>query len=135
VFATTQCSSPRSALDIDPGAQLIRLTRLRLGDDEPLVLSVDSILRDCLPGPLGFRDWSGSVTAALEAHGHRIVSSAARLSATALPALYAERYALGRYDPWLLVEETSITSGGLRVMHALDYHRGSEIAFNVLRRR
>ena len=47
----------------------------------------------------------------------------------------AERYNLARFDPWLLVEEACITDSGDRVMHALDYHRGSDIAFNVLRRR
>jgi GntR family transcriptional regulator len=124
-----------SALDISAGDPLIRLVRLRLGDDEPMVLSVNSIVRDCLPGPVSFRDWSTSITEALAAHGHPIASSVARISATDLPAEYAERYDLGQFDPWLLIEETGITHDGARVLHALDYHRGSEFTFNVLRRR
>lgn len=123
------------ALAVAAGDPIIRVTRLRLGDDEPLVFSVNSITAASLPGPPGYRDWSASLTAALEAHGHRIVSSAARLSATNLPAELAERYGLAGLDPWLLVEESCITQSGVRVMHALDYHRGSEVAFNVLRRR
>jgi GntR family transcriptional regulator len=123
------------ALDVAEDAPIIRLTRLRLSDDEPLVFSVNSIVRDALPGPVRFRDWTVSLTEALEAHGHRIVSSAARISAIDLPADVAARYDLAQFDPWLLVEETCITADGVRVMHALDYHRGSEIAFNVLRRR
>lgn len=124
-----------AALDLAPGDPVIRLVRLRLGDGEPMVFSVNTVVRDALPGPVGFRDWSGSLTAALEAHGHRIVSSAARLSATDLPAEHAERHGLARFGPWLLVEESCVTQEGARVLHALDYHRGSEIAFNVLRRR
>jgi GntR family transcriptional regulator len=124
-----------AALDVGEDEPIVRLTRLRLSDDEPLVFSVNSILRTALPGPVRFRDWTVSLTQALEAHGHRIVSSAARISATELPDHLAARYDLGQFGPWLLVEETCITADGLRVMHALDYHRGSEIAFNVLRRR
>lgn len=123
------------ALGLAVGAPIIRLTRLRLADDEPLVLSVNAIVRDRLPGPVAYRDWSGSLTAALEAHGSRIVSSAARITATDLPHEHAERFDLARFDPWLLVEESCITESGQRVMHALDYHRGSEMGFNVLRRR
>jgi GntR family transcriptional regulator len=124
-----------AALDIAVGAPVIRLTRLRLGDDEPMVFSVNTIVRDALPGPVGFRDWATSLSAALEAHGHRIVSSAARLTATNLPAGDTERFGLQGLDPWLLVEESCVTQDGSRVLHALDYHRGSEIGFNVLRRR
>jgi hypothetical protein len=35
----------------------------------------------------------------------------------------------------LLVEETCITPEGHRVIFSAGYHRGSEIGFNVLRRR
>jgi GntR family transcriptional regulator len=130
------CEQPvADALDLSVGDPIIRLTRLRIVDDEPLVFSINAIPRDRLPGPIDFRDWSGSLTAALEAHGSRIVSSAARVSATNLGRADAERYNLSRFDPWLLVEESCITDSGSRVLHALDYHRGSAIAFNVLRRR
>src|SRR4051794_25230583 len=49
------------ALEISPGAPVIRLTRLRLGDGEPMVFSVNTILRDALPGPVAYRDWSTSL--------------------------------------------------------------------------
>lgn len=124
-----------AALDLAAGDPIIRLTRLRLGDDEPMVFSVNAIVRHALPGPIAHRDWSVPLTGALEAHGHRIVSSAAQVSATNMPAEPAEHYDLARFDPWLLVEESCITQEGSRVLHALDYHRSSEIAFNVLRRR
>jgi GntR family transcriptional regulator len=122
------------ALNIEPGDPVIRLTRLRYGNDEPLVFSINTILRDALPGPIAHRDWGGAVTAALEAHGHQITSSAARISASNLPADAEERYHLAGLGPWLLVSETCLTRAGTRVLLAEDYHRGSEIAFNVLRR-
>ncbi len=88
-----------------------------------------------LPGPVAYRDWSGSLTRMLEFHGKKIESSLARISARNLDADYAQRFNLVDLDPWLLVEEICITSEGDRVIFATDYHRGSEIAFNVLRRR
>jgi GntR family transcriptional regulator len=121
------------ALDIAVGEPVIKLVRLRLDGDEPLVFSVNMIVRSALPGPLAYRDWSASLTAALEAHGHQIDTAAARISAENLPAQY-ERYGL-EAGPWLLVEETCVTREGQRVLFSLDYHRGEKIAFNVLRRR
>ncbi|WP_217809772.1 GntR family transcriptional regulator [Micromonospora sp. NBS 11-29] len=122
-------------LQIDEGDPIIRLVRLRLGDDQPLVFSINIMRRDALPGPLEFRNWGASVTKSLEGHGHYIVFSIARLSAANLPAEYSTTYDLSRYDPWLLVEETCVTRDGERLLYAIDYHRSSEIAFNVVRRR
>lgn len=122
-------------LHLDAGAPVIRITRLRCGNDEPLVLGVDTVPRDMLPGPIAYRDWSGSLTRLLEFHGKKVESSLARISAANLPAAFAQRFNLAKMDPWLLVEEICITAEGDRVVYATDYHRGSEIAFNVLRRR
>ncbi|WP_375001221.1 GntR family transcriptional regulator [Aeromicrobium sp. CTD01-1L150] len=124
------------SLGIGVGDPVIRTVRLRASEDEePLVLSVNVVPRACLPGPVGHRDWSGSLTSALSGHGHSIVSSAARISATNLPPDLGSMYDLQSYDPWLAIEETCMTQAGVRALHAVDYHRSSEIAFNVIRRR
>lgn len=123
------------ALYIEPGTPVIRIIRLRCGNDEPLVFGIDTVPRDVLPGPLAYRDWSGSLTTMLEFHGRSIETSLARISAANLPEEYIKRFNLTGFGPWLLVEETCITSEGERVVYAMGYHRGSDIAFNVLRRR
>jgi len=123
------------ALSLPVGAPIIRLVRLRCGDDEPMVYSVNAIPREYLPGPIAYRDWGGSVTAALEAHGHQVVSSVASISAVSLEPEQTARLNLDGMNPWLLVEERCISSSGSRVLYARDYHRGDRIAFNVLRRR
>jgi GntR family transcriptional regulator len=122
-------------LRIPNGTPVIQLIRLRLNGEEPLVFSKNVILRECLPGPIRFRDWKSSLTDALEANGHFLDSSAARISATNLPTEYADRFGLDHLDPWLLIEETCITREGARVVYSMDYHRPGEIGFNVLRRR
>lgn len=123
------------AFEVDTGHPVIRLVRLRYGDDVPMVYSVDVVLREALPGPIAHRDWSGAVTAALEAHGNEITSSRAHISAVELPHEAEERYKLASLGPWLLVSETCVTAAGKRVLLAEDYHRGDLIGFNVLRRR
>lgn len=125
----------RRALHLSDDAQVIRIVRLRCGNDEPLVFGINTIPRDMLPGPIAYRDWSGSLTKMLEFQGKKIESSLARICARNLDEEYARRFNLATFDPWLLVEEICVTSEGDRVIFATDYHRGSEIAFNVLRRR
>ncbi|TXN30099.1 GntR family transcriptional regulator [Lacisediminihabitans profunda] len=123
------------ALRLEEGAPVIRLARIRYGNDEPLVVNLNTIVRDALPGSPAHRDWSASLTSALEAHGHHITSSVARITATELPPEFVQRHALSDLGPWLLVQETCLTTSGRRVLYAEDYHRGDAIAFNVLRHR
>lgn len=123
------------ALELAAGESVISIQRLRCGDDEPMVFSTDAVPRRLLPGPIEFRDWSVSVTSMLQAHGSKIETSLARITAAMLPDDYATRYKLARFDPWILVEETCLTMEGVRALYALDYHRGDKLAFNVLRRR
>jgi GntR family transcriptional regulator len=123
------------ALEVEVGHAVIRVTRLRFGDGAPLVYSTNAVLREALPGPIEHRDWAGSLTAMLAAHGHAIVSSSARISAVELPASAEAAYSLGGLGPWLLVSEICVTRSGRRVLLADDYHRGQKVGFNVLRRR
>jgi GntR family transcriptional regulator len=124
-----------TALELTVGAPVIRLSRLRYGDNRPLIYTVDTVPRDCLPGPLEHRDWSTSLTAALAAHGHPVDSSVARLRAVELPSDIEDRYGLTGLGPWLLVQETCVSRSGQPVLFAQDFHRGDDIAFNVVRRR
>lgn len=123
------------ALQLQPGDEVIRLLRIRYGDDVPLVVSANTLPRATLPGPIEHRDWSGSLTAALAAHGHHVNASIATISAVELPGDWERRYKLDGLGPWLLVTEVGMTRQGARVLYAADYHRGSEISFSVLRQR
>ena len=123
------------ALDLEVGDPVLRLVRVRYGDDRPLLYTVDTVPRDCLPGPVEHRDWSTSLTQALASHGHAVDSSVARIRAVDLPAQVEERHGLAGLGPWLLVEETCVSRSGRPVLLAQDYHRGGDIAFHVVRRR
>lgn len=122
------------ALGLTGTDQVIRLERLRSADDEPLMYSVETFPRECIPGPVKHVNWAGSLTSLLAAHGHLMVSSAARIQACDLPADVQQKYQLGGYGPWLLITETVVTTTGRPVLRSQDYHRGSLFAFHVLRR-
>ncbi|HUY50016.1 MAG TPA: GntR family transcriptional regulator [Streptosporangiaceae bacterium] len=124
----------REALGLGPEDSVIRLERLRSSDDDPIVYSVDTIPRDCIPGPVKHVNWAGSLNDLLAAHGHLMVSSAARLQAVDLPQEAQDRYQMSGFGPWLLITETAVTTAGTHILYAQDYHRGSIFAFNVLRR-
>lgn len=135
VEATAPTTAEADALRLAAGAQVIRLVRIRFGDGRPLMYTLDAVPHDCLPGPVRHRDWAGSLTSALAVHGHAIDSSTARLTAVELDPDTAQRHELTGLGPWLLIEETCVSGTGRPVLFAQDYHRGSAIAFNVLRRR
>lgn len=124
-----------AALETEAGAPMIRLLRIRYGDDQPLVVSENYIPRSLLPGPLQYRDWSGSISAMLAAHGSYIESALATIGAANMPSDWAERYGLGGLDPWLLVNEVGLTKSGKPVLYAFDYHHSPEVTFTVLRQR
>jgi GntR family transcriptional regulator len=127
-------AAEREALNLGDGDAVIRLERLRSRGDEPLIYSVETLPRDCLPGPVKHVNWADSLTNLLAANGHLMVSSAARIQARDLPQEVQDRYGLGGYGPWLLITETVVTTTGRPVLRSQDYHLGTLFAFNVLRR-
>lgn len=124
-----------SALELEVGDPVIRLLRIRFGDDKPMVVSENTIPRELLPGPIEYRDWSGSLAETLAAHGEYVQTSVATVSAVELPEDWAQRYHLEGMGPWLLVTEVGLSVSGRRVLYAKDYHRGGEFSFSLLRQR
>jgi GntR family transcriptional regulator len=127
-------AAEREALGLDDNDSVMRLERLRSSGDEPLIYSVETMPRACIPGPVKHVNWAGSLTDLLAAQGYLMASSAARIQATDLPQEVQETYQLAGLGPWLLITETVVTTAGRPVLRSQGYHRGSLFAFNVLRR-
>lgn len=130
-----------ACLGLASGESVIRLERVRLHGEEPLIYSVDVFARSLLDeGPEGI-DWSGSLFELLESRGVRVVSALAQLRAVRLPK--AGREAIGRGtatgrrtgEPWLLLAHRNLDPSGRVVVTSEDYYRGDRFSFNVLRRR
>lgn len=123
-----------SALGLEPGTPVIRLERLRLQDDEPLIYSIDVVPGSLIDDPASV-DWSGSLQEVLRSRGVEFVSAAAQIHAATLPPAAARRVGVNVHAPWLLAEMTSYTETGQPVIYSHDWHRGDLFTFHVLRRR
>ena len=122
-------------LALATGAPIVLLERLRLAGGDPLIYSVNAIDRNLIPGEVTDHDWSGSAIALLAGLGARVVTSTAAISAAWLPKSAARVMGDRAGQPWLCVTESCMCDDGRVALHAVDYHRGENFAFNVIRRR
>ncbi len=127
-------SATAGHLQLAPGERVVRLERLRLQNDEPIMYCVDYIPRQIIPARLFDVDWSGSLLSLLERYRHRPRMSSAKVSAVMLPHDVAERHDLRSFGPALLIRETCFNTAGVPVIHAIDYHRGSHFSFSLVRK-
>nr|WP_298094067.1 GntR family transcriptional regulator [uncultured Shinella sp.] len=114
--------------------RVIRIERLRLHGDEPILYCIDYVPRSVIPGRLYDIEWSGSLMKILEEHANRPRMSAASVSAVMLPDDVVERHGLRDFGPALLITETCFNVAGIPVNYAVDYHRGSHFSFSLTRK-
>lgn len=116
------------------GERVIRVERLRLQRDEPIMYCVDYVPRSIISARLYDIDWSGSLLALLDQYKNRPRMSAATVSAVTLPDEVIERNDLRDFGPALLITETCFNAAGIPVIYAVDYHRGSHFSFSLARK-
>lgn len=122
------------SLRLSPASRVIRIERIRLHDDEPILYCIDYVPRSIIPAKLYDLDWSGSLMDLLEEYGSRPRMSAASVSSVMLPDDVVERHDLRDFGPALLITETCFTAAGVPVNYAIDYHRGSHFSFSLTRK-
>lgn len=121
-------------LRLEPGERVIRIERLRLENDMPIMYCLDYVPRSIIPARLYDIDWSGSLLSLLEQHKQRPRMSAASVTAVMLPDDVVERNDLRDFGPALLITETCFNIAGMPVVYAIDYHRGSHFTFSLVRK-
>jgi len=121
-------------LQMRPTDRVIRVERLRLQRDEPIMYCVDYVPRSIISARLYDIDWSGSLLALLEEYKNKPRMSAASVSAVMLPDDVVERNDLRGFGPALLITETCFNAAGMPVIYAIDYHRGSHFSFSFARK-
>ncbi|MGH6809440.1 MAG: GntR family transcriptional regulator [Ensifer adhaerens] len=122
------------SLHLSPTDRVIRIERIRLHDDEPILYCIDYVPRSIIPAKLYDLDWSRSLMDLLEEYGSRPRMSAASVSSVMLPDDVVERHDLRDFGPALLITETCFTAAGVPVNYAIDYHRGSHFSFSLTRK-
>lgn len=125
-----------TALELEKGAEVVRLQRLRLHQNKALVIS-ENVFSVRLLGdaPLDERAFEGSLALWMAERGHQLGSSAADIQAVACPASVARRREVDATQPWLLITERVLDQRGAPVLLSKDYHRGDSFTFHFLRRR
>lgn len=121
-------------LKLESGERVIRLERLRLERDTPIMYCLDYVPRTIIPEKLYDLDWSGSLLDLLERYKQRPRMSAASVTAVTLPEEIVERHDLRDFGPALLITETAYNDAGAPVVYAVDYHRGSHFTFSLVRK-
>jgi len=122
------------ALKIRITKKIIRLQRLRLCDDVPLLYSVDTLEASLFPRSVTEAEWGGSLFDLLSAAGHTPVTSIARFSAALTPPGIQE-FARDDSAAWLVAVETCFSGSGSPILYSQTYYRGDQFSFSVLRRR
>jgi GntR family transcriptional regulator len=130
----TPDSTISKKLRLETGERVIRVERLRLENDTPIMYCLDYVPRSIIPARLYDIDWSGSLLSLLEQHKQRPRMSAASVTAVMLPEDVVERNDLRDFGPALLITETCFSAAGVPVIYAIDYHRGSHFSFSLVRK-
>ncbi|GAB4167128.1 MAG: GntR family transcriptional regulator [Thalassobaculales bacterium] len=114
------------ALGIGPDAGVLRLTRVRTADDEPLAIEVAVVPAAILPSP-DLVDQS--LYAALAARGCRAAHGVQRLQAGLATAEEARRLAIPAGSAILRIERRSFLANGRPVEFTISAYRGDRYDF------
>ncbi|HEX8508120.1 MAG TPA: GntR family transcriptional regulator [Propionibacteriaceae bacterium] len=121
-------------LEIQLGAPVILLERLRFVDDEPWVLTTTYLPYDIAPGLLGDDLTDQSLYALLAGYGIELTHGRRGVEAAVASATLAKALAIGTGDPLLVLRSTSY-AGDRPVEIFVAYHRGDRSRFEVVLQR
>ena len=114
------------AMNLSPGAQVVRLHRVRYAGDEPIAIERSVVPADVLPDPLLVRD---SLYEALETRGCRPRRALQRLRAVPLSARHARLLHVRPGSAGLNVERRSFLDDGRVVEVTSSWYRGDVYDF------
>ncbi len=119
-------------LDIDEGSEVVRFTRLRLADDEPIAVETTWIPSHLVPG-LGKEDLTGSLFETLR---RKFGITLGKASSTIDPALADEATAaelgIEGHEPCLRIQMEYTDHRRRSVMAAICLYRGDRYQINVV---
>lgn len=114
------------ALNLSPGARVVRLYRLRYGGELALAIERSSVPQALLPDPAWVEH---SLYDALERLGHRPQRALQRLRAVAFDAAQARLLKIPAGSPGLLIERRAFLADGRAVEFTRSWYRGDAYDF------
>ncbi|MER3400992.1 MAG: hypothetical protein C4313_07660 [Thermoflexus sp.] len=119
-------------LGIAPGAEVVRLERLRLADGEPMAIETAFLPHARCPGLLAFDFSRCSLYEVLRKHfGLRLDRAEQVLRAVVLPAREARLLGVSRGAPAFLLERTTFLDSGEAIEFVRSFYRGDRYQFRV----
>jgi GntR family transcriptional regulator len=120
-----------SALQVEPGAPMYRLERVRFADDEPLTLEDSWVPAERFPGLLD-HDVRGSLYALMdEVYERAPVRAVERLEPVLALEHHADALGVAIGAPLMRVERVAFAADDVPVELAHDHHRGDRARFVV----
>ncbi|WP_354307785.1 GntR family transcriptional regulator [Sphingomonas trueperi] len=114
------------ALGLSPGAAVLRFSRIRFADGEPMALEFSTIAGYCLPSVDAVGD---SLYTALEAAGNRPVRALQRLRAVPFLGEHAKMLGVDPGHAGLLIERRAFLRDGRPAEVTRSYYRGDAYDF------
>jgi GntR family transcriptional regulator len=122
-------------LDITAHAPVVRVERIRLAKQQPLIYSLDIFPRAIVRGSLEPQAFEGSLLDIMEERWNvRLDHTQTTISAVRLDSGLSQEIGLPADLPWILLEQVNYTASQEPVVYSKDYHRGDKFAFHVVRR-
>lgn len=116
------------ALDLSPGTEVSRLSRIRTANDKPMTLEHTTVPRSLLPDPTVIGD---SLYDHLTAEGHRPVRALQRLHAKAVDEEEARLLAVPLGSPALYIERRAFLGNGQVIEFTRSLYQGEAYDFVV----
>ena len=134
ILSARACAAPdraARALGLAPGAEVLRIERVRLGGGRPLTLEDTTLPAALVPGLLD-RDLGGSLYSLMrDAYDRGPASADERLEPVAARAYESEALEVAEGSPLMLVERVAFDAAGTPVEFARDRHRGDRARFVI----
>ncbi|MDR1711003.1 MAG: GntR family transcriptional regulator [Propionibacteriaceae bacterium] len=122
-------------LALAPTDSVVELERLRCGNGEILVHSVNVFDSKLIDTPVDETDWTGSVVAMFRANGRESAAATNDIQAVNLSAEVAKRFGLSEATAWLRLYGVAYDDRGRPLWFSDDYIRGDIRTFHVVERK
>ena len=130
-------STVAKALELEEGAPVLVMERVRTADGVPVVWSFDilpaDLFGDQVPTQEDFKDQS-LYTYLLHKHNLRITHGNANIQPTLADKEHAQKLNIARHTPLLLFVQTDYDIRNHPLIHAIEYHLADKISFILHRK-
>lgn len=121
-------------LELEPGAEVVVIRRVRIAGRRPAIYSVDSLPADIVDVKRDAKSFGGSIYKLLASRGHVVDHARTVITPVLATAEIAGILEVGVGEPLQHLRQVDVDDGGRPVMRSLEWHVPSVIELRVYRR-